>query len=765
MISLQECNRDVVRFLWVNDPKVPLDHPNNSVVYRFARVPFRVVASPFLLNMTLQEILTNTSCDEWLIKGSRSFYVDNFLTSVLNIEDALNFFKSLTSKLSSVGFNLRDWSSNNHSFIDQLPEPLIDSSTEKIKVLGMMWNKTNNTLSIKLNSDLIKGPGTKRKFLAFCASIYDPLGLYSPATLELKLFLQQCWKDKFTWDEILPTCLEARRIKLSTDVSSLPSLEIPRTLWQISANKYESHVFCDALKKAYACAAYLLCYSCDGKSTAAGLIYSKVRLSPLNENKTKKSNENATILRLELLGVSIVSFIITYLQKELNISINGTYLWTDATTVLQWLCSSSVLPKFVSNQIQKIKRVPNVHIQYVPTETNPADIATRGLKASLLLNSDLWWRGPYWLTQRSQWPSTTETTQPYITPVLLLTERNVNSLLTDNLEKNPKLTRWSSYIKIFEMVWKFILIRLKFPSRLRYLAANLRVEGKILLVRQIQLKYLKGEILKLRIGIKPKSPLDLKLDDRNLIRCEGRLSNAKLPWTMLEPILLSRKSRLTKLYINKIHIINHHVGARHTSASVREQYCIEKGLSLVKSVIYHCQVCRIWIGGSFALPPMPPLPKVRVTHSAPFLRVGLDYFGPINIKDYNNEPQKAYVCLIVCLVTRAIHLELILDQSADQFFLALIRFTSRRRVPKLIISDNATHFTFIQPLTGKRVQIEDHEINDYVSNNNVEWVFIPQYSPWQGGFYERLVSLVKNCLKKAHGFQFLTYIQTSTALC
>lgn len=116
---------------------------------------------------------------------------------------------------------------------------------------------------------------------------------------------------------------------------------------------------------------------------------------------------------------------------------------------------------------------------------------------------------------------------------------------------------------------------------------------------------------------------------------------------MLQPILLSHKSRLTKLYINKVHIKNHHVGASHISASIREQYWLERALSLVKSVVYHCRVCRIWTGGSFALPPMPSLSKVRVFQSAPFLRVGLDYFGPINIKDPNNEPQKLFPVIFV----------------------------------------------------------------------------------------------------------------------
>lgn len=96
-------------------------------------------------------------------------------------------------------------------------------------------------------------------------------------------------------------------------------------------------------------------------------------------------------------------------------------------------------------------------------------------------------------------------------------------------------------------------------SRLRYLSANLYMEGEMLLVRQVQRKYFQTEILQLKASIKPTSPLYLYLDDKNIIRCRGRLSNAKLPCTMKQSMLLERKCRLTGFYISKIHTENHHV--------------------------------------------------------------------------------------------------------------------------------------------------------------------------------------------------------------
>ena len=63
------------------------------------------------------------------------------------------------------------------------------------------------------------------------------------------------------------------------------------------------------------------------------------------------------------------------------------------------------------------------------------------------------------------------------------------------------------------------------------------------------------------------------------------------------------------------------------------------------------------------MPDMAPLPKTRITEAVPFSRTGLDYLGPMYIKTCEGQ-KKVRVCLLTCLVTRAIHLKLLLDMSA-----------------------------------------------------------------------------------------------------
>ena len=60
--------------------------------------------------------------------------------------------------------------------------------------------------------------------------------------------------------------------------------------------------------------------------------------------------------------------------------------------------------------------------------------------------------------------------------------------------------------------------------------------------------------------------------------------------------------------------------------------------------------------------------------------------------------------------------------------------------------------------------IKCDDVQTYVSNPGVKWTFIIELAPWMGGFYERLVSLVKKTLRKTIDRKLLTCIQLQTVL-
>ena len=120
------------------------------------------------------------------------------------------------------------------------------------------------------------------------------------------------------------------------------------------------------------------------------------------------------------------------------------------------------------------------------------------------------------------------------------------------------------------------------------------------------------------------------------------------------------------------------------------------------------------------------------------------------------------MCLFTCGITRAIHLELTTDLSASSFLQAFRRFVGRRGLPTKIISDNAKGFKAASKDISK--VIRSTAVRQYVTTRKVSWQFIVEKAPWWGGFWERLVRSVKNCLKKSVGRSLLDFEELRTLM-
>ena len=80
-----------------------------------------------------------------------------------------------------------------------------------------------------------------------------------------------------------------------------------------------------------------------------------------------------------------------------------TFMWTDSTTVLQWLHSLEKQPVFVANRVAEILELTTADEWYhVQSADNPADVGTRGLSVKALLQSS-WLSGPKFL-KTNEWP-------------------------------------------------------------------------------------------------------------------------------------------------------------------------------------------------------------------------------------------------------------------------------------------------------------------------------------------------------------------------
>ena len=108
------------------------------------------------------------------------------------------------------------------------------------------------------------------------------------------------------------------------------------------------------------------------------LIFFKTRLAP----------QHTTIPRLELLGVLTGVRALKFVMNELHLQVTRMVLFTDSLCVLHWLTSKKPLSSFVTNRVKEIISLKGVTFRHIPSEQNPADLATRGKSPSEL--SSLW---------------------------------------------------------------------------------------------------------------------------------------------------------------------------------------------------------------------------------------------------------------------------------------------------------------------------------------------------------------------------------------
>ena len=111
MVQVAEPDRDVLRFLWVDDPNS--DSPK-VIVKRFNRVVFGVTSSPFLLNGTVQHHIAKyaTEDPQFAQDMLSSLYVDDFNGGKSNVSEAADLYRKTKSRMKDGNFNLRKWNSN-----------------------------------------------------------------------------------------------------------------------------------------------------------------------------------------------------------------------------------------------------------------------------------------------------------------------------------------------------------------------------------------------------------------------------------------------------------------------------------------------------------------------------------------------------------------------------------------------------------------------------------------------------------------------------
>ena len=165
---------------------------------------------------------------------------------------------------------------------------------------------------------------------------------------------------------------------------------------------------------------------------------------------------------------------------------------------------------------------------------------------------------------------------------------------------------------------------------------------------------------------------------------------------------------------------------------------------------------------------MAPLPMDRLVFTFPFAATGLDYAGPIKVTPSRGRgvtSTKGYICVFVCLSTKATHIEIVSDLTTKAFLGAFDRFTNRRGLPNSIRSDNGSTFVGAEAEIAELFQEKSpfiKEVRTYAENLGITWTYSPPYGPHFGGIWEAAVKSFKFHYKRVLGETPLTFEEHST---
>ncbi|UYV84571.1 hypothetical protein LAZ67_X002655 [Cordylochernes scorpioides] len=187
------------------------------------------------------------------------------------------------------------------------------------------------------------------------------------------------------------------------------------------------------------------------------------------------------------------------------------------------------------------------------------------------------------------------------------------------------------------------------------------------------------------------------------------------------------------------------------------QYWILKSRRTIRNGIRPCARCR-----RFRAQPCyveeGPLPKDRVRVGPAFDVTGVDMTGPLHLKGN----KKYWIAIFTCATYRTIHLELCTSLTTETFIGTMRRFVARRGRPSTIYSDNGLNFVGCKNLFSS---LDWNKIVEYGAINRISWKFNPPTACWWGGFWERMIGIVKQLLRSVLGSACVTNEELQTLLC
>ncbi|UYV83840.1 hypothetical protein LAZ67_X000363 [Cordylochernes scorpioides] len=477
------------------------------------------------------------------------------------------------------------------------------------------------------------------------------------------------------------------------------------------------------------------------------LFGSKARVAPLKK---------LTIPKLEIQGCVLGTRLAVLLRSELRLpKVGREVFWSNSKTVLAWIRSEAGRYKeFVANRVGEIQEaLKGTDWRWVPTSENPADIATRFEAEISFKPTDIVSPSSDVECGRKSGkrllPEKKFETFADIESCVMVVWKTAKLWRDKTQRKRPRLHRPLTR-----------LLNLEDFSSLNRLVCRAAAVQKAARFRYKKTFHKSGELNppwkaamennKVRQHSFTVSPEEYRSAVTTLVQwvqTDRILQANKGPAEQKTPAILPSDHHVTELLIQAEHERCAHQGSETLLNNLRGRFWIIDGRQRVLRTIRKCPRCRL-SRASPVIPVMGQLPHYRLAaYQRPFTFTGLDAFGPFTVI-VGRRHEKLWVIIFTCLVTRAIHLEVVHAFSTDEFMMGLSRFIDTRGRPDTIYSDNGTNFVG----ASKELKLAASEIDIEVMAASgrfgpVKCKFNPPAAPHFGGAWERLIKSVKKCLR------------------
>ncbi|XP_065094607.1 uncharacterized protein LOC135715126 [Ochlerotatus camptorhynchus] len=378
--------------------------------------------------------------------------------------------------------------------------------------------------------------------------------------------------------------------------------------------------------------------------------------------------------------------------------------------------------------------------RWVPTRLNVADEDSKWGKGPNIASYSRWFHAPSFLYQHPDlWPL--QTTKEVETVEELRPVHLHQNVVENQLLKFERFSKWERLVRAVAYARRFVdILRCRIkklaPGKTEFLNRDeiLKAESTIFILIQLEtfgdeLVILKrnrglpaGEQMKIEKTSKI-SKLSPFLDEQDVMRMDGRIANAQqVSFDFKFPVILPKRHGGTKLLVDWYHRQYKHCNGFHVSE-------MRVAFKLARK---QCQWCNIY-KTTPEIPRMAPLPQARtVSHVRPFTYVGVDYFGPMLVKQGRSEV-KRWVALFTCLTIRSVHLEVVHNLTTESCKMAIRRFIARRGAPREIFSDRGTNFVGASRDLKRELQHINSNLAGTFTNTDTQWRFNPPSTPHMGG--------------------------------